>query len=295
MADNTPNLHKQPTVEELEEENRKIIEELEKEPEPDPVPEETPEEKPDPEIIEEKPEEKPEEKEEEEEEAPEEKPTPEEKPEVTPTPEEKPVEQDPEEKFRNSTREAQVLAQTKKQMEEAIDEAQNMPEPTDEQMEEEYGPLEELTAFEKKIGRESLHRKLINNQIFSIRNSQKEAQSKIEERIKEIDAFAITPEVLKKFPRLEGNQEEFRKFATKSTRLTLDLEDAATIFTVNLPPPTKHKGAMFENGNGGPKDKVKPKSNKLSVEESQRLMVTNYDLYKQKLKAGQISDGLDEL
>ena len=203
------------------------------------------------------------------------------------------TEQTPEEKFAASAREAQVLAQSKKQLEESIDKAYEMPEPTEAQLVAEYGDLSLLSEFERKLATQNLHNKLINEEVKRIRNDQRQSQEKKEARDKEVDAYSIHPDTLKQFPRLEGKQEEFRKFASKPTRLNLDLEDLTTIFLANLPPPVKHKGAMMETGTGGPKDKIKPKSDKISIEESAILMKNNYPEYVRLLKANKISTDID--
>ena len=90
-----------------------------------------------------------------------------------------------------------------------------------------------------------------------------------------------------------GKQEEFKVFATKQTRLTLDLEDAAALFCTTLPEPEKHKGQMFETGTGGATDKQKPKDDKISLEEARVLMSTDYKKYMEKLKAGKIKMDVD--
>jgi hypothetical protein len=50
----------------------------------------------------------------------------------------------------------------------------------------------------------------------------------------------------------------------------------------------KNKGKMFEVGSGGPNSKVKPLSDKISIDEAAKLMRTDYKKYKQLLLAGKI-------
>lgn len=191
-------------------------------------------------------------------------------------------------KFSESSREAQIIAQNKKQLEEQIDEAQNMPEPTEEELKYEFPEWETLTDFEKRLAKDNLYQKRINERIKEIRNQQKEAEKRINERIVEVEEFLIDAEILKKFPDLEKKEEEFKKFATKSTRLTLDLEDLAKLFLFDMPQPIRHKGAMFETGSGGPNERPQPKSDKISIDNARILMKTDYKKYKEYLKAGKI-------
>jgi hypothetical protein len=191
-------------------------------------------------------------------------------------------------KFSESSRESQVLLMGKKQLEDQIDEAQSMPEPTEEELTEEFPEWEALSDFEKRIAKDSFHNKRINDRIREIRNQQKEAEKKVNERIEEIDSFMAKPEVLEKFPQLQGKEEEFRRFSTKTTRLLVDLEDLTKLFLMEMPQPTKNKGKMFETGSGGPNERPQPKSDKISIDEARRLMQTDYKKYKEYLLAGKI-------
>ena len=69
--------------------------------------------------------------------------------------------------------------------------------------------------------------------------------------------------------------------------LTLDLEDAAALFSTTIIEPVKNKGQMFEQGTGGPNNVNKPKD-KISLDEAAILMKTDYKKYAELLKAGKI-------
>lgn len=229
--------------------------------------------------------------------------TPESEPEPTPEPEEeetpevepelKKEEPDYKTKFAESSREAQVIAHSKKEFETQIEEAQNLPEPTEDQVRVEFKDYDLLSEFEQQMAKEMTHRRLKERAIKDITSQQKVAEAKVEERAKEADTFSIDPDMLKKFPKLEGRQEEFKIFATKQTRLTLDLEDAAALFSTTLPEPTKHKGQMFETGLGGDTGKQKPKDDKISLSEAAVLQKTDYKKWKEMLISGKISSEVD--
>lgn len=269
-----------PTQEELDAQIQAALEvdptpTIEEDPKPEPTPEVIPVEK-EPEVTPE-----PEKEEEEEEEVPEVKPEP------------KKEEPDYKIKFAESSREAQVIAHSKKEFEQQIEEAQNLPEPTEDQVKQEFQDYDLLSDFERESAKEMTHSRLIKRAIASITSKQKEAEQKVEERAKQADTFSIDPDMLKKFPKLEGKQEEFKVFATKQTRLTLDLEDAAALFSTTIPESTKHKGQMFETGLGGDTGKQKPKDDKISLSEAAVLQKTDYKKWKEMLVAGKISSEVE--
>ncbi len=284
--------HTKPTQEELDEEIRKAQELIDQEDsEPDPEPEEDEEEVEEEELPnlddDEDEEETPDEEEEDEEEEDE---TPDPKPEPKKDPDKKEEDVDYEQKFKESSREAQVIALSKKQLEEQIDEAQNMPEPTESELRAEFAEWESLSDFEKRMAKDNFHNKRINSKIREIRNQQKQAQAKITERETEIESFVIQPDISKRFPNLKGKEEDFKKFATKPTRLTLDLEDLVKLFLFDQPVKTviKHKGKMFETGSGGANGKPKPSDGKLTPGQGEQLRKRDYKKYVEYLRAGKI-------
>jgi hypothetical protein len=215
-------------------------------------------------------------------------------PEIAPEPEVTPEEEEEDDRtvsikrYADSTREAQVIAHSKKELEEEIDEAQNIPLPSIDELKAENPDWDLMSATEQKLATKLMHLEKKEAKVLEIRNKAKADEAKIVQRAKEIEAFTIDPTILKKFPKLEGKEEEFKLFATKQTRLSLDLEDAAGLFSIQLPEPVKHKGQMFETGTGGASDKQKPKDDKISLEEAALLMKTDYNKYKEMLIAGKV-------
>lgn len=217
-------------------------------------------------------------------------------PEIAPEPEVIPEEEQEEEddrtvpikRYADSTREAQVIAHAKKELETEIDDVQNIPLPSIDELKVENPDWDLMSATEQKLATKLMHLEKKEAKIAEIRSRAKEAESKVQERVKEIEIFTVDPTILKKFPKLEGKEEEFKLFATKQTRLSLDLEDAAGLFSIQLPEPVKHKGQMFETGTGGASDKQQPKDDKISLDEAALLMKTDYNKYKEMLIAGKV-------
>ena len=88
-------------------------------------------------------------------------------------------------------------------------------------------------------------------------------------------------------PELEGKVEDFKLFASKPTRRGVDFEDLIPAFLYNESKNkvAPKKGQMFEQGTGG-NSKPKPKGDKISTEEGRLLMNTDYNKFKELLKAG---------
>lgn len=300
--------HQQPTQEELDAGIKASLEKEEKLKEnPDPPEEEEtpdpPKEEADPNEDEDEPEEEetdPEKEESETEEEddgedePEEKDKPKkEKKVVQPPKEEKPTngeKKDPDwkTKHKESTREAMVLHAKNKKIQEAITNAADLPAPTDEEMETKFANWEDMTSTEQSLARDVEHLRRQNQAI----NSAAQEGKNIDEWNGQVDTFLEDPHTLIDNPELEGKQDDFKIFAMKPTRRGLDFEDLVLAFNgerAKIVKP-KQKGKMFETGNGGPKDKGKVETQKLTLVESEKLRNTDYREFQKQLAAGNIED-----
>lgn len=273
---------KPPTKEELQQGVDKSLTDLENLP---PEKEEDEEEKKDEEPkIEEKPkEEKKVEEDKKEEEAPKEEKKDEEPDKESP---------DYKEKFRSSAQEAEVLALKNKQINEAIDKAKNLPEPTEEELIAENADWDLMTDTEKRLAKKVFVQERFQQEIIKAR----EAGKNIEDWNNSVEEYAENPVTLNHHPELEGKEDAFKKFATRPSRRGMDMEDLTAAFlydaTKNAKPPSK--GQQFDPGTGGPSDKGTPKSSKMSMAQARELRRTNYDQYVKELKAGNIAMTPDE-
>lgn len=271
--DDTTNLHHQPTPEELQAGIDKAIEEASN---PDPTPEVDEPEVPVPPIdtIQD--------------------PLPDTNPDPTPEPTVEPEEQEPEidkskleKMYGDSTREAQILTKQTQRYNDVIEEAANLPEPSDEEMTVQYRDWEIMDDVQKQLAKAAF---LSNKRFEMIREAQQEGKN-TQEWYTKVDQYAEDPKTLIDFPDLEGKVEEFKIFASKGSRRGLPLEEVVGSFlydfSKNLKP---SKGKLFETGTGGTNEKVKPKSDKITVEQSKVLMETNYKKYLEYLNAGKIED-----
>jgi len=279
------NLHKKPTAEELEANAQKALLEAEalKEKKPEPKKEEPkkdPEPTPDPEPKKD----------------PEPTPEPKKDPEPTPTPDPTPEPEDDEElkkqlaekdkKLKASAREAQILYARNKQVNEAIEQASSLPDPTEDEMKAEYADWDVMSDFEKKMATESLSSK---RRINAITNASKGFKD-LEEWTKKVDTFVDDPTTLTDNPALEGRVDDFKEFALKPTRRGVDFEILMSSFLYQIDSgkvPRPKKTQMFPIGTGGQQPPA-PKSDKITVEQARSLRETNYPEYKRLLLAEKI-------
>ena len=261
--------HVKPTQEELEQKTQEAIQEaeqLEKEGKTEPSEE--------PEVVEEV--EQPEEVEEVQEEV-------EEVEEEVKLPKENPIEK----RYIESTREAQVLSAKNKKMNEAFEQASSISDVSEAELKSEYPDWDLMSDFEQKLAKKNL----VNDKRF-------EAIQKVTKEFKDVDAwlgkvgeFVEDPKSLISYPSLEGKTEEFKLFASKPTRRGVDFEDLVSAFLYSEKTKVvKNKGKMFESGTGGAKDKGNTNTGMVSVDEAAKLKKTDYNKYKELLKAGKISD-----
>jgi hypothetical protein len=207
-----------------------------------------------------------------------------------PVPSEEPKEEpvDYEKKYKASSGEAQILLSKTKKITEAVAKAGEIAEPTDEEMTKEFPDWEVMSDTERKLAKDSV----VNRKKFSTLAEATGEIKDIDAWNDKVDSFLADPKVLADHPDLDGNEEEFKTFATKPTRRGVDFEDLVSSFlymqSKEVRP--KNKGGMFETGSAGLNDKPKPKTDKITVDESRRLRLLDYKKYLQYVKEGKIEE-----
>ena len=216
-----------------------------------------------------------------------------EKTEIHPEPkeEEKPVvesKKDPDykEKFINSTKEAQILHAKNKKIMEAFEKSKGIPEPTEDELKKEYSDWDVMGDFEKKIAKDNMR----NTKRFASFGEVAEEFTEIGKWQTKVDEFMGDPENISNNPLLEGKEAEFRAFASKPTRRGVDFDDLIGAFLFEESKGVKlNKGGMLPTGSAGDKT-IKPKSDKLTVEQGRQLRMADYEKYKRYLLAGKIEE-----
>lgn len=195
-------------------------------------------------------------------------------------------------KLKASSREAQILYARNKQVQEAIQKASEMPEPTDDEMAQEYADWDVMSDFEKKMARESEASKRRLKAITDVNQQFKD----LEAWTNQVDSFMDDPETLINNPALEGRIDEFKDFATKPTRrgVEFDILISSFLYQIDSEKPTKKKKkGMFPKGSGGEGKKAPKPNNTISTDQARQLRINNYPEYKRLLQEGKIKPGDD--
>lgn len=265
------NNHVKPTKEELEEKQKQILEEAEK------LANEQPEKETPEEIVDE-----PAVPDEDEPSEPEKTPQDEEPVE---TPEEPEKEEALKKKLSASARENQKIYAKNRVINKALSEAEEIPEPTEEELTTEYKDWEDMSEVERNLAKETLVSKRWR---LKIKEASDQA-SKIEKWNDSVDEFTDNPKTLIDTPDLEGKTDAFREFAKNEQHNSVPFNILVSAFLHEQSAGrTPNKGSMFPTGSGGPNIKDKPKSDKISLEDSRRLRETDYPKWKELMAQGKI-------
>lgn len=202
----------------------------------------------------------------------------------------KPEDADYKKKFIESTREAQKLFNKNRRISDAVAEASDIEEPTEEEVKAEYPDYEDMTSAEKSLAADNV----LNKKRFKIiADANREIKSH-EDWVGKVNTFVEDPKTLIDNPELEGKQDDFKVFAIDPKRRDYDFSDLVLAFNGILAKtlPVKHKGSMFPTGSGGRADDDggKPKDNKISLTQAEALRSKNYKEYIRYLKAGRIAN-----
>jgi len=262
--------HVKPTKEELDKKIQDSIDELEKD-EKKETPDETPkEEKKEEEVIEEAPkDEEPKEEEPKEEKKDEE--VVEEKKDEEETPDYK-------KKFSESSKEAIRLAKKNKTIRSAVDEASAVADPTDEEMLVEYPEWDLMSDTEKRLAKKTTK----SERKLDIFNKSVLEGKTIDEWNEKVDKYVGNPKTLINFPDMEGKEDSFKEYASEQTRMNMPMNDliGSFLYEESKKKAPLKKGKMFEKGSGGPNEKDKKKTGKVSTMEAAKIKETDYKRYR---------------
>ena len=216
----------------------------------------------------------------------EEKPT---KPEVK-----KPLKQElpsPEVRERESGQEAMVLNSKNKKILETIEEANNIPEPTIEELKEyatkmgaDYDELDTFSQNMLKKTFKSEKKDAVLTGLVEDERNMKVWQDKVE-------AFSADENTLQEFPSLAGHEEDFVKYCSKKTHMNADFNLLVAGFLFKLPEETKNKNLLLPRGGGsrnGPAKPVEPTQDDARADRKKDLKS-----YMEKVQKGKYKIALD--
>lgn len=192
-------------------------------------------------------------------------------------------------KLSASARENQKIYAKNRVINKALIEADDVPEPTEEELEKEFPEWYVMSDTEKQLAKETV----ISRKWRQIISNAKEQAVKIEKWNDSVDEYVADPKTLIEHPELEGKTEEFKEFATSEANNSIPFNILVSAFLHDTQANKKsNKGRMFERGKGGAIDKGKPTNGKISLEQARSLRETNYAKYKELLKAGKIDTSI---
>ena len=181
-------------------------------------------------------------------------------------------------KFSASSRENQRINAKNRVINKALSDAEEVPEPTEEELEAEFRDWDVMSDTEKLLAKETV----VSRNWRKVISQAKEQATKIEKWQDSVDEFVGDPKTLNDNPDLEGKEEEFRVFATQETNNNVPFNILIGAFLHQHSTTQKsNKGRMFERGSGGQNEKPKPRDGKISLEESRKLRETDYNKWKE--------------
>lgn len=197
--------------------------------------------------------------------------------------------EDKKKKLSASARENQKIYAKNRVINNAIAEAEELPEPTDEEMAKEFAEWEVMSDTEKTFARETV---ITRRWRAKIKEASQQA-NKIEKWNDSVEEYAEDPKTLVDHPELEGKVEAFKKFAMQESNNSVPMNILVSAFLhESSSGRVPNKGKMFDTGSGGSNTKPANKDGKISLEDARKIRETNYSKYKELLLAGKIESGL---
>jgi stress-induced morphogen len=189
------------------------------------------------------------------------------------------------EKLSASARENQKIYAKNRVINKALADAEDVPEPTEQELVNEFRDWDSMSDIEKSLAKETVISRRWRQTIAQA----KEQATKIEKWNESVEEFVSDPNTFITHPDLEGKADEFQEFATAESNNSVPMNILVSAFLHEKSSgKTPNKGSMFETGSGGPNEKPTPKSDKLSLEDARKLRETDYTKYKEYLNAGKI-------
>jgi len=191
----------------------------------------------------------------------------------------------------DSSREAHKLKQREGKMNAAMDEADNLPEPTEEEMKGKYGDdWDVMDSFQKQVAIDSYQ---ANRKLDILARARRETKQ-IDDWSGKVDRFVDNPKTLNNYPGLEGKIDDFKQYASNPKEMNGDMDTIVKAFlfeseTKKIDRNAKNKGKqMFPTGKSGGQTKPQRSDGMLSVEEGAVLMRTDYKKFRELLAQGKI-------
>lgn len=185
----------------------------------------------------------------------------------------------------DSDREAQKIIAKNRVINKALADAEDVTEPTEEELKQEYPDWDVMSDTERKFAQEAV----ISKKWRTIISQAKQQATKIEKWNQTVKDFIDDPATYIEHPDLEGKTTQFMTFATDEKNNNVPMNILVSAFlhdnSINR---ENNKGKMFERGKGGDKQQIKSKDGTISLEEARILRENDYNKWKEYVKAGKI-------
>ena len=192
-------------------------------------------------------------------------------------------------KLSASAREAQKLYAKNRVINKALADAEDVPEPTEEQLSQEFKDWDVMSDIEKNLAKETV----ISRSWRQVISKAKEQATKIEQWNESVEEFVGDPKSLIDNPELEGKTDEFKEFATQEANNSVPMNILVSAFLHEQSKSKQpSKGKMFEKSSGFDKQNPKPTNGKITLEQARVLREQNYEKWKEMLAAGKIEADL---
>lgn len=192
-------------------------------------------------------------------------------------------------KFSASSRENQKINAKNRVINQGLIKADELPEPTEEDLVKEYPDWDLMSDVEKTLAKETV----ISRNWRKVISESKDQATKIEKWNESVETFVDDPKTLVDNPELEGKTEEFKTFAIEEANNSVPFNILVSAFLHEHSKNGKsNKGKMFERGTGGSNDKPQLKKGTITLEEGRRLRETEYAKWKELLTQGKIESDL---
>jgi hypothetical protein len=194
-----------------------------------------------------------------------------------------------ERRYKESTKEAMTLYSKNKRIVEKIDEANALPEPTEEELvsyaRKTGTNYDDLDDFTKQVLKETVHNKMKFEKINDLVKETREMDVWADK----IDNFIGSVDMNTKYPLIDDNADKFRKFCLEKEHRGADIGMLASAFLYEMsitPAKKPSKGSMLLTGGSSGRGDNKPAG--LTEEDAKNIRASDPKEYKRLIKAGKI-------
>lgn len=200
-----------------------------------------------------------------------------------PTPPVKPKLPPLDQRYKEAGQEAMILNSKNKKILDTIEEAENLPEPTMDDLKiyaKEMGTeYDDLDTFAQNVLKENLQNKRRFSKISDLVAQEKQVSN----WVNKVKDFVDTEDFVEKYPDVSVDSEEFLKYASKKSHIGADLDLLVAGFLWKQPNKPK-KSVLLPSGKGSPLGSQPKKSIDPTEEDARLIRKRDHKQYKEMIK-----------